>query len=242
MNYLKQNISEGHLRPGDRIPTESTLSETLQVSRSTVRKALQELVTDGTIEHRPNKGHYAMRLGVHHSRTSVRSLFNVIEDNGYRPSSRILRVEHFPCPLTISNELRCSPGAELFFIERIRYADTFPLALESLYFPAKRLEGLDPQRLIHESLARIMTTEHGINIMYSNHRLEPVIPTTQEMELLELKSRDPQLLIHMTAIDQDGTAVKYAKILYLSDVVDYTFTWYSSQKGFARQPSAEREM
>ena len=53
---LVKNIRNNHLKPGDRLPTESELRETYSVSRVTVRKALGALVEEGYLDRKSGKG------------------------------------------------------------------------------------------------------------------------------------------------------------------------------------------
>jgi GntR family transcriptional repressor for pyruvate dehydrogenase complex len=51
-------ISEGHLKPGDRLPTEPELMKQFGVGRSTLREALKSLAIAGIIESRQGAGTY----------------------------------------------------------------------------------------------------------------------------------------------------------------------------------------
>ena len=55
---ILEQIDQGSLRPGDKIPTEYELMQKYQVSRITVSKALNELKADGIITRFPNKGSF----------------------------------------------------------------------------------------------------------------------------------------------------------------------------------------
>jgi GntR family transcriptional regulator, transcriptional repressor for pyruvate dehydrogenase complex len=59
---LLQRISTGELEPGARIPSERTLSEQFRVARTSVREAIQGLVSLGIIERRGNRSFVAERL------------------------------------------------------------------------------------------------------------------------------------------------------------------------------------
>jgi len=50
MESLKQDITSGKIKPGDKIPSENRLSDVFQVSRHTVRKALSILENEGLLE------------------------------------------------------------------------------------------------------------------------------------------------------------------------------------------------
>jgi GntR family transcriptional regulator, transcriptional repressor for pyruvate dehydrogenase complex len=59
---LQQRISTGELQPGARIPSERALSEQFRVARTSVREAIQGLVSLGIIERRGNRSFVAERL------------------------------------------------------------------------------------------------------------------------------------------------------------------------------------
>ena len=48
---LREKINEGELKPGDALPTESSLQEAFNVSRVTVRQALKLLTEEQIVEH-----------------------------------------------------------------------------------------------------------------------------------------------------------------------------------------------
>ena len=59
---LLQRISTGELEPGARIPSERALSDQFRVARTSVREAIQGLVSLGIIERRGNRSFVAERL------------------------------------------------------------------------------------------------------------------------------------------------------------------------------------
>lgn len=60
--YIRQEIREGKLRPGERLPSTRSLAEYLQISRSTAALAYEQLVSEGYIESRPYRGYYVCRM------------------------------------------------------------------------------------------------------------------------------------------------------------------------------------
>ena len=55
---LRENIYRGKLKPGEKIIPERKLAELMQISRSSVRKAINMLLEKGYIEHRMGKGYF----------------------------------------------------------------------------------------------------------------------------------------------------------------------------------------
>ena len=55
-NYLRDEISRGRWRPGDRVLSEEQLCKAFSVSRTTVRQAVGRLVTQGVLYHSKGRG------------------------------------------------------------------------------------------------------------------------------------------------------------------------------------------
>lgn len=55
-------ISEGYLKPGDRLPSQQELTEKMQVGRSTIREALRSLAAIGLVEMKPGHGTFIKRM------------------------------------------------------------------------------------------------------------------------------------------------------------------------------------
>ena len=60
-SYIKHEIQEGQLLPGERLPSSRSLSSSLEVSRSTVDLAYEQLVSEGYLEAVPCKGYYVCK-------------------------------------------------------------------------------------------------------------------------------------------------------------------------------------
>ena len=60
--HIRQEIREGKLLAGERLPSTRSLAEYLQVARSTVDYAYDQLLSEGYIEAKPYKGYFVCRL------------------------------------------------------------------------------------------------------------------------------------------------------------------------------------
>lgn len=72
VDYIKTQISEKQVNPGDRLPSERKLSELLKVGRPHIRAALQKLETYGVVETRPQSGTIVTEF----SKSQLDNLFN----------------------------------------------------------------------------------------------------------------------------------------------------------------------
>jgi len=60
--YIKNEITEGKLLCGEKLPSSRSLAEYLQVSRSTITLAYDQLLSEGYIESRPYKGYFVCEI------------------------------------------------------------------------------------------------------------------------------------------------------------------------------------
>jgi len=89
---LRDMIRQEKIRPGDRIPSERELAETLQVGRSTIREALRSLELLGLIETRRGEGTF---LSDHRNNMLVEVLSTfILQDNQTQKDVRDTRLIH----------------------------------------------------------------------------------------------------------------------------------------------------
>ena len=61
-HYIKQDIQRGRIRAGEKLPSGRALSACLEVSRSTVDLAYEQLLSEGYLESVPCKGYYVCQI------------------------------------------------------------------------------------------------------------------------------------------------------------------------------------
>ena len=61
-DYIKQEIQSGRIQSGDRLPSTRALCRHLEVSRSTVELAYEQLLSEGYVETVPYRGYFVAQL------------------------------------------------------------------------------------------------------------------------------------------------------------------------------------
>ena len=135
---LSAEISAGHYRPGDKLPTEAALAARFGVNRHTVRHALADLADRGLVRSRRGAGVFvAQRPTDYPLGRRVRFHQNVLAA-GQTPSRRISRDETRPCDADEARALRLSAGDPVHVVEGVSMADGQPIAAFRSVFPAAR--------------------------------------------------------------------------------------------------------
>jgi len=157
---LRGRIRDGTYAPGNRIPSESELSEEFGVSRATVRTVLAKLAVNGLILRKQGDGTY-VNSRVREINAHLGNLWDfsrIIETNGYKPTIKSITIEQKASTEKEALALAIEPGDKLLSLTRLFYADDHPVILANNVVPASILQEpidqIDGQLHIREILSR----------------------------------------------------------------------------------------
>jgi len=139
---LLADLAVNELGPDAAIPSERELMTTYDVSRDTVRKAIEGLVVDGLLHRIHGKGTFVARPRLE-SRLHLASFSQDMRRRGLTPSTRLLTIELDRPPVEIARTLRLGVSGRAWRIDRVRLADGQPIALEQGWYPQALLPDLD---------------------------------------------------------------------------------------------------
>lgn len=147
------------LGPDAAIPSERELMTTHDVSRATVRKAIESLIADGLLSRVQGKGTFVTRPRLE-SQLHLASFSQDMRRRGLEPSTRLLAVERAAPPGEVAAWLGEDSSWRL---ERLRLADGQPIALEESWYSATLLPDLDAHDL-GDSIYALLSDEYGVAI------------------------------------------------------------------------------
>ncbi len=159
---LLADLAVNELGPDAAIPSERELMSTYDVSRDTVRKAIEALVVDGLLHRIHGKGTFVARPRLE-SRLHLASFSQDMRRRGLVPSTRVLTIEPDRPPADVAQSLRLDARPEAWRVDRVRLADGQPIALEQGWYPRALLPGLDGEHLAG-SLYELFADRYGLVI------------------------------------------------------------------------------
>jgi GntR family transcriptional regulator len=140
-DLLRGRIREGVYAPGERMPSESELSEELGVSRATVRTVLTKLAVNGLILRKQGDGTYVNarveKISAHLG--NIWDFICLIESNGFSPSIQFISKEIRLATEKEAELLSIEPGERLLSLQRLFRADDKPVILTQNIFPLSLL-------------------------------------------------------------------------------------------------------
>jgi GntR family transcriptional regulator len=213
---LRQVIETRVLGPDDALPPERDLADDFNVSRITVRKAIDGLVSEGLLVRRQGSGTF-VSLRVEKSFSKLTSFSEDMRARGRVPRSVWLRKAGGTVTPEEALTFRSSPGTPVYRFHRIRFADDAPMALEYATVLAACLPSL---QAVESSLYTAL--EHaGHRPVRALQRLRAVLFSAEQAELLQAKEKDPGLLVERVGFLKDGRAAEFTQSYFRGDIYDF---------------------
>lgn len=203
------------LAPGDAIPPERRLARDLEVSRPTLRAAIDELVRVGLLRRRQGSGTYVADPKVPGPLTMT-SFSEDMRRRGMEPGSRLLSFEAVAAGAKTGAKLNLSPVEEVWAIRRLRLAGGETMAIESLFVPRSLLPDLTRRDLESGSFYELLA-ERGIAIAAGTQTIEATVTTGEEAEVLAVPVHAPALLFERLTTDGGGRPVEFVRSVYRGD-------------------------
>ena len=211
-NALRERCRD--LPVGSRLPSEKELAAEFEVSRMTVRQALDALADQGRVERVPGSGTFVRRPTVAMG-PNLTSFSEDMRARGLRPSSRLIAFEELRAAPEVAWDLGIEAGAPVVRLERLRFADDDPMCLEDAYLPGRFqrvLEDADLEGSLHEVLAKA-----GTVMATARRRVRAVPAPARDAQLLGLPEHAPALEIVDVFYDTGRRPVHRSRSRYRHD-------------------------
>ena len=202
---IKEDIEKGVWSIGDRLPSERELALKFDVSRMTLRQAIQTLADEGILERKIGSGTYVARKKVQETMTGTTSFTEITLSQNRVPSSRT--VSYFVAKPSSSEmeKLQLGPEDSILRMERIRFAvASIPYSLVSQYGKSE----------ITNSFYKTLEAKSGHKIGHSNQTISAVQASEQIAEYLEIKRGDAILRVRQVSYFENGLPFEYVRTQY----------------------------
>ncbi|MEI3612778.1 GntR family transcriptional regulator [Pseudogracilibacillus sp. SO30301A] len=221
-DLIIEKIENGEWKRGEVLPTEMELQKTLEVSRTTVRQALTELVFEGILERKQGKGTYVADEKYKPTRPGITGFTKDIEMEGHTTNSIVI-TEKMVTDANVARQLNINPERKILRLERIRLVNGIPIGYHDTFLNIDLTPKINLKKynFASESLYSALESE-GVIIGDSAETLEAAIPSQKHTEILKIDNQTPVLKINRVARLENGIAYEFSKMVYRSDKYKYS--------------------
>ncbi|MGH9397135.1 MAG: GntR family transcriptional regulator [Terriglobia bacterium] len=216
---LREDLSK--MEPGQAIPTEPELQTRFEVSRITVRKAVDDLVTEGFLVRQQGRGTFVQRPKLTHQLNMITSWTEQLLALGYTPHTLHLETEEIEPPRRIARELELGPLDRVFALRRLRLVYEEPLTLMVNYLPSRLVPGLSERVTRRESLYEILEKDYGLIASRAVDMVETRAATDEEAKRLRIEHWAPLLCVTRVSYLNDGRPLEVGLAISRGDRYQY---------------------
>lgn len=215
---LVHQIRSERLAPGARLPTEVEIEQRYQVSRTTIRQALQELVLEGVVERVQGRGTFVAEAPLTHL-PLLTSFTDNMRAQGHRASRRVLESRVGVAPPAVAEALELPPGALCRFLRRLLLADERAIGVAETWLPTAVLGDNDalfePSTLESDSLYELLQRPPiGLMLQRGVEAVRSALADAAQGALLGCEPGAPVLMVDRLSFTADERPVESTRLVF----------------------------
>lgn len=214
---IVQMIKNGDYQPNTKLPTEAEFCKSFEVSRTTVRTALQQLTVEGYVYRIQGKGTFVSENKVRQTLTStVENFSDQVMMQGKNPSTKVLGLTVIEANASLAKRFDLDIGDPINKLVRVRYVDSVPLQYEVAYLPWHKTPGLD-MKACETSLFRLLKNQFNLKVLKTIEHLELALADESIAEKLEIPNGSPCFSLETHTYEADQSVIEYSKTYFRGD-------------------------
>jgi len=219
-DWLREKIEEGGYEVDEKLPSEKQLGARFDVSRVTVRRALQTLENEDYIYRRQGLGSFVKERRAAQGLVRLTDFAQDMAQAGLTASSEVRHRAPETPPSLVAVQLQ-TDNQKVMRLDRLRLGDGRPVAYDRTWLPmfyAQLLEGHDLER---ETIYHILETEYDIPVLRGQYRITAANADAAVAEALGVAEGEALLLIERLSLTEGDKRVYFQRRYYRSDRVAY---------------------
>src|SRR3984957_4644890 len=218
---LAAGIADGTMPPETQLPPEEGLIERFKVSRTTVRKAIQNLIERGLVEVRRGKGTFVTQPRITQELTELTGFVEDMQVLGRNPTARLLDKRILAADQTVAHHLALAPGTLVVRLRRVRLADGVAMSFDETYLPRELGEKIAEHDLAAEPVFALLETRYDTPLVEAEYKLEAAAADPVAAQALQVSAGSPIFLIERTSYTTGNRPVDYERLHYRGDLIRF---------------------
>ena len=223
---LLKAIRKGQYSPGEQQPLEKELCEKYQVSRITIKKAMDELVQQGLVTKRRGSGTFVKTLEENYAKRlslGTSNQFSGFKQTypGKKVKTKVLRFEIVHPSEKVASKLQMSTKDFVYDIIRVRFLEDLPLVVEYTMMPIQLVPGIRNE-ILEDSIYQHIEKTLKLNIQSAHRTIRAVRSTELEQAELCIPPEMPILEIEQVAFFSDGHPFEYSISHHRADKSEFS--------------------
>ncbi len=218
---IKAKIKSNKYAVNEPIPSESELISLYNVSRMTVRLAIDELEKEGYVKKIQGKGTFVKKKKLTQELNSISSWSETVKSQGIIADTTVLEAKEIKATEEIAEQMHIPVGTSLYSIKRIKSVEKEPIGISQVYLVADLVPGIIKDPGIADSIYVVMETKYNVELSTATEIVEARAADEEESTLLNIKIGEPVLSVTRLTTDVFGRIIEYSRIISRADMYAY---------------------
>jgi len=229
---IRKLIHTGHWKPGDRIPPEPQLCQQFQVSRTTIRQAVQILSLEGLLICRQGLGTFVLKPETARKPLGLSDFTSQIIRGQLRIQREVLVNRVVSADEELTRMLKIPPGTPVRIVERLDRLDDQPLSTDRCIIPISWVDKLTDMDFASPLFSVRWEQKQNLVIDHIDQSLHTEAPTSDDCRYLGIRPETWMLILSELYFIADGRIVGLIISRYRGDTCKLTTRLSRSQMAF----------
>lgn len=210
-NYILEGIGQGYWNTGERVPSENELVDLCKVSRMTARRALQELLMEGTLIRIKGKGSFVAEEKQQSSLLEIRNIATEIQSKGFEHEAQLIFCDKQVVDSGIAKKLNLKENELCGHSKLLHFQQDRPIQLEYRWVNLSVAPDYVNQDFSAKTPSEYLSSIAPVT--EAEHQVEAIIGSLKIRDLLEVADDEAILLLERKTWC-NGVLVSYAKLYH----------------------------
>lgn len=191
--HLRAKVEELTKEGKDKFLSDDELIKMFEVSRMTIRQAVQLLVKEGLLKRIQGKGTFIVRKDK--LQTDIAKLDTFFQGWYLEKSFHVKLISRgpVPCPEGVDAKLGVEPGEEVYQVKRLRLSEGIPVVIDNRYLLKKYGEQITDEEYVHYSFSHLFFNKFNMSLTEGEIEIEAVLASEEVSEILGISAGSPIL-------------------------------------------------
>jgi GntR family transcriptional regulator len=220
-DILRARILDGTYQPHEQMPSESEMMAAFDVSRITVRQALNDLQNEGLIFRMHGKGTFVSKPKAFQDLGRLQGFGEAMRQMGYETFARVVSIRTVTPTPQVQERLQLPKRARVTELQRLRFLNREAISLDVTWVPASIGARLAKEDLATRDVFVILENDYGLSLGHADLQIGSTLADEHLAGQLKVDEGSPVLVIERTTHTSDGAPIDYEHLYYRGDAFQY---------------------
>ena len=227
---IVEEIENGNYPVGSMIPTEKELSEFFDISRTTVRQAIIDLVREGKLYRVKSKGTFVKKQKINQDLEKTLQFFcSDVANSGGVARTEVLKLEKTELPANIARDAKMDDGSEVVVLSRLLFSNDDPVVKTDSYFWKTDFSKFKDKDFSKDSYLDILSSNQETALKKIVRTCEACKAGYEDEMYLKMQKGSPILYVKTWGYNENEELIEFTVSRHRGDYSKFTVTIYDNK-------------